>query len=440
MTKRAGSQFILQVESSPNVWESIPGERVSGYTIGNESVDTTAKSQTSRELSACGVKTVSITASGIKKDDLSKTLWNFLNQLFFSGSIARFQVLSGLDHRVVGSYLVSSFNRTGEYNGAEQWSLTLESADVVVQETAPPIPLPPLAQYHGSVMFSVRRLVFQSSYSGPCLRLRRSSDNAELDIPFNSDGWLDEAVATAFVGAGDGFVTAWYNQTPQYGITKFVQPDATKQPRLITSGVIYKVGASQRPCLRFDGTRWLRTETQNVLKVLGIFGTVHMQCVEFLDVGYMDEQVIFEQHESGGGYGVQMLAQRYRTHEATEARASVGWIFSSAYVSHYYTPSPPVANVFAAYGVNANTSSIKMFYRGTTIGEGVSNITYPPGATLFPTTDPATYSRTFHSYIGCNRFQAKNVSFGLQEFIAQSVSWTDQQTSDMLANEQGAFL
>jgi predicted secreted protein len=187
MTKRNGSDFVLQIETSTGVWENIPVERVSGYTVANESVDTTAKAQTSRELSACGVKTVNITASGIVKDSISTTLFNFLCNAAFGNTIQYFRVMSG-PYIVVskGNFLVASFGRSGEYNGAEQWTLTLESADVITQEEAPPMPLPPLGTYDGAVAFSVRRLTLPSAYSGPCMRLRRSSDNAEQDIGFNS--------------------------------------------------------------------------------------------------------------------------------------------------------------------------------------------------------------------------------------------------------------
>jgi len=56
--------------------------------------------------------------------------------------------------------------------------------------------------------FSVRQL----GDTDVCMRVRRSSDNVEQNIGF-VDGDLDETALTAFVGANDGFVTAWYNQS-----------------------------------------------------------------------------------------------------------------------------------------------------------------------------------------------------------------------------------
>lgn len=250
MIKSKGSLFVLQIETSPGIWENIPGERVSGFTTGNESVDTTSKQQTSRELSACGLKTISITASGIVKDDLTKTLFNTLCDASFNNSIRSFRVMSGLEIIVKGLFLVTSFGRNGEYNNAEQWSLSLESAGEVV--TGFDIPVPPIVPYASSYVLSVRKIV--DGYVGHCIRVRRSLDNGEQNIPF-LDGWLDESALLAFVGTGDGFVVAWYNQTPQYGVTSFTNPNALTQPKIVNGGVIYRASGCLHPYVRFDKTR-----------------------------------------------------------------------------------------------------------------------------------------------------------------------------------------
>ena len=43
--------------------------------------------------------------------------------------------------------------------------------------------------------------------TGSPLRVRRSTDNAEIDIAFTVNGNLDTAALLTFVGAGNGFVT-----------------------------------------------------------------------------------------------------------------------------------------------------------------------------------------------------------------------------------------
>ncbi|GIV57693.1 MAG: hypothetical protein KatS3mg042_0606 [Rhodothermaceae bacterium] len=66
--------------------------------------------------------------------------------------------------------------------------------------------------------YSLRKL--SSTYTGPAIRVRRSSDDAEQDIGFGADDFLDTAALTAFVGSGDGYVTTWYSQIPGGDMTR----------------------------------------------------------------------------------------------------------------------------------------------------------------------------------------------------------------------------
>lgn len=101
---------------------------------------------------------------------------------------------------------------------------------------------------------SVRRVVLQ--YSGPAIRVRRSSDNAEMDIGFNGID-LDETALLAFVGAGDGFVAIIYDQSGN--IRNLIQPTISKQAKIVNVGVINKVNGI--PSIDFDGAddNYIRT-------------------------------------------------------------------------------------------------------------------------------------------------------------------------------------
>ena len=61
-----------------------------------------------------------------------------------------------------------------------------------------------------AVAYSLRQL--RTAYTGAAIRVRRSSDNAEQDINFVS-GNLDTASLLTFCGAGNGFITTWYDQS-----------------------------------------------------------------------------------------------------------------------------------------------------------------------------------------------------------------------------------
>lgn len=84
----------------------------------------------------------------------------------------------------------------------------------------------------------------RKAYSGPAMRVRRSSDNAEQDIGFNRSG-LDTAALMAFVGSGSGFVTTMYEQMGS-GLHA-VQDTASLQPNIVTSGVLEVLNGSPAP-------------------------------------------------------------------------------------------------------------------------------------------------------------------------------------------------
>lgn len=70
---------------------------------------------------------------------------------------------------------------------------------------------------------------FNRSYTGACLRIRRSSDNTQQDIGFYNDVF-DVAAFIAFVGAGSGFIVRAYDQTGNGN--DFVQNTTIYQPEL----------------------------------------------------------------------------------------------------------------------------------------------------------------------------------------------------------------
>jgi hypothetical protein len=85
--------------------------------------------------------------------------------------------------------------------------------------------------------------LLDKDYSGFCIKVRRSSDNAELDIGF-VDGVLDIATLLTFVGSGDGFVTIIYDQV---GSNNMVQNTASLQGQIVSNGQLILKGG--KPCI-----------------------------------------------------------------------------------------------------------------------------------------------------------------------------------------------
>jgi len=99
--------------------------------------------------------------------------------------------------------------------------------------------------------YSVR--LFNDSYSGDCLRVRRSGDDAEQDIGFSA-GVLDTASMESFVTAGggteDGYVVTWFDQSGN-GYDQ-AQSGTANQPQIVSSGTTITQGSY--PAIQFDGS------------------------------------------------------------------------------------------------------------------------------------------------------------------------------------------
>jgi hypothetical protein len=93
--------------------------------------------------------------------------------------------------------------------------------------------------------YSLRKL--RNAYTGSAIRVRRSSDNTEQDIGFDSNNNLNQSALTTFVGANNGFVVTWYDQS---GNSKnATQTTAANQPQIVSSGVV--ILTNTKPALKF---------------------------------------------------------------------------------------------------------------------------------------------------------------------------------------------
>lgn len=67
------------------------------------------------------------------------------------------------------------------------------------------------------------------------INVRRSSDNTTMDILILTNGKVDTATASTFIGGGSGFVTKWYDQSGHGNDAS--QATAGQQPQLTFSFV-----------------------------------------------------------------------------------------------------------------------------------------------------------------------------------------------------------
>jgi len=94
---------------------------------------------------------------------------------------------------------------------------------------------------NASLGLSLRKL--DKDYTGFCIKVRRSSDNAEQDVGFLNNE-LDTASLLTFVGSGNGFVTTIYDQVAS---NNMVKTTASLQGQIVSNGSVILKGG--KPCI-----------------------------------------------------------------------------------------------------------------------------------------------------------------------------------------------
>ena len=165
-------------------------------------------------------------------------------------------------------------NANGTYNGVELGAtmgvyngLNGGAGNGVASNETNSLNIPILDRFPGAAAaYSLRKL--RTQYSGPVIRVRRSSDNLETDIGFDSSGNLNTNQLIQFVGANNGFVSIWYSQGVDSNVN-FSQTTQGSQPRIVNAGIIDLQNG--KPALVFDGT----DDFMDVLSSLGSFNYLH---------------------------------------------------------------------------------------------------------------------------------------------------------------------
>lgn len=124
----------------------------------------------------------------------------------------------------------------------------------------------PTFGYTPTVALSLRQL--SASYTGPAIRVRRSSDNTEINIGFTAEGDLDTTALLNFCGSGNGFISIWYDQSGNE--FNAIRDNVSGQPRIVSEGVIDLIGS--KPGVYFDGTSDALSMTAAVSAVSGVKG------------------------------------------------------------------------------------------------------------------------------------------------------------------------
>ena len=159
---------------------------------------------------------------------------------------------------------------------------------------------------NAAAAYSLRLL--RINYTGFAIRVRRSSDNTEQDIGFIGNN-LNTSALTSFCGAGNGFVTTWYDQSGN--ARNATQTTAASQPQIVSSGNI--ILENTKPAIQFDGSNdnlsinsFSNTTSNSIFVVENrnrqLTGTTDFAFSFVRDRIYYDKNTYFQMTSNSGNY------------------------------------------------------------------------------------------------------------------------------------------
>lgn len=150
--------------------------------------------------------------------------------------------------------------------------------------------------------WSLRKL--RTAYTGNCIRVRRSSDNTELNIGFIGSS-IDTTSLLSFCSGTNGFVTTWYDQSGNgYNQT---QNNATLQPQIVSSGVI--VGSGTQPAMQFDGSNDYMINLSSGLGDITFAGEDKpMSIIQVIDISTTKYNETITIGKQGSGTGLELIS------------------------------------------------------------------------------------------------------------------------------------
>jgi TP901-1 family phage major tail protein len=135
MAAQNGKDLLVKIDmTGDGLFETAAGLRATRISFNAESVDVTSLESDGgwRELLAgAGVKTASISGSGVFKD---ATTDERVRQIFFDGETPVFQVIIPDFGTVEGAFQITSIEYAGTYDGEATYEMALGSAGALVFE------------------------------------------------------------------------------------------------------------------------------------------------------------------------------------------------------------------------------------------------------------------------------------------------------------------
>lgn len=133
MTAYKGSSLLLKVGNggAPETFTTIGGMRVTALAYNNAIVDASNRGTGAWRtlLEDAGLRSLNVSGSGIFTDAVSEET---VRAIAMSGQIRNFQMSFGNGDSLTGAFQITAYQRAGNHNGEETYSLSLASAGTIV--------------------------------------------------------------------------------------------------------------------------------------------------------------------------------------------------------------------------------------------------------------------------------------------------------------------
>jgi hypothetical protein len=283
------------------------------------------------------------------------------------------------------------------------------------------------------------RLV-KSSYSGPCIRVRRSSDNAEADVAFNTTYkmLLQSSTVTITAAGSSGltigttlsfasfyagtscFVTTWYDQTGNG--RHAVQTTAASQPRIVNAGVLDRLNSY--PAITFQNISQLMTYTGPNITVQTINAVRSVPIIDWQTLVAVPANFDFSVRGAAGGlYNPSPNSDDWYNSTGSPNQFWVNGVQSPTYSG---TTVHTISANAAAPHVGTMSISTTFMDRGMYGGAAVSEILLFPAS--LSTTDRQALEANQNAYYIAHSLPLRLISFtGNRNHTINQLQW---QTAD----------
>lgn len=136
MAAQKGSALLMKIgdAASPEVFTTIGGMRSTSLTMNDEMVDVTNKDSSNARtiLAQGGVNSITVSGSGVFTDSASETT---LKGKFNVSALTNYQFIVPDFGTFTGTFMLTTLEYGGEYNGEVTYSFTFESSGAITFAT-----------------------------------------------------------------------------------------------------------------------------------------------------------------------------------------------------------------------------------------------------------------------------------------------------------------